>query len=499
MSSYLMEGIPYYFTLASIGMTVLGVFLGMIIGVLPGLGPMLAIILATPIVMKLDPVVGMATLIGVYVGGGCGGAISAILLKIPGTPINAATVFDGYPMKEKGEAPRAVGLAITASAYGGIIGGLYLVFCTPFLAAVSMKFAPPEYFALALTGVVCIIIVSKESLLKGTIMGALGLLISTIGIDPFINQDRFTFDTLYLMSGLNLVATVLGLYAIAEMLFQIQKGRLGENPGVKGFLAPFSCIVEPLKQWKNLLASSSIGTFIGALPGVGAVVAALVAYSSAKSFSKYPEKFGTGISDGIIASEASNNACVGGSLIPSLALALPGTAIAALMLGVLMIFGFLPGPELFESSPAMVGGLFLAYLAANVFLLIVGLLFTPVLISSLNVKKMYLIPVVMLLCAIGAYGIENNIMDTLAMMAIGFVGYFLVRNGYPVAPFVLAQVLGNIIEFNFRRSLSLSGGDMTIFLTRPVTLTILLLNLLAIIFMFTPLLSYLKKLVPAKK
>ncbi|MDL2272693.1 tripartite tricarboxylate transporter permease [Desulfovibrio sp. OttesenSCG-928-I05] len=491
--SFLIAGLGYYLTLPNLAFTAMGVFVGMIIGVLPGLGPMLAIILATPMVMKLQAVTAMSVLLGVYVGGACGGAISAILLKIPGTPINAATVFDGYPMKEKGESPRAIGLAITASAYGGAIGGIFLIFCTPLLAAVSMKFAPAEYFALALTGVICIVIVSQDSILKGSIMGVLGLLASTIGIDPFINVERFTFGSVYLMNGLNLVATVLGLYAMAEMIFQVQRGRLSDSPGIKGFLAPFSVLTEPFKQWKNLLGSSTIGTVIGALPGVGAVVAALVAYSAAKSCSSYPEKFGTGIPDGIIASEASNNACVGGSLIPTLTLALPGTAIAALMLAVLMLFGFLPGPDLFNNSPEMVGGLFLAYGISNIFLLILGLLFTPLFVSALNMKKQYLIPVIMLLCVVGAYGIETNITDVGVMVILGFLGYFLVRNGYPVAPFVLAQVLGNIIEYNFRRTLTLSGNDYSVFFTRPVTFGILIANIVAFTLILTPLLPWLKR------
>lgn len=460
--------------------------MGIIIGILPGLGPLLGLTLLTPLAMNMNPFTGMGLLIGIFVGGTAGGAISAILLRIPGTPIAAATLLDGYPLASKGKAPFAVTLAISTSAIGGIIGGIYLIFLSPLLARVALKFSPPEYFALALTGVVCIAVVSRESTIKGLMVGSLGLLLSTIGMDPFMSNFRFTFGTIALAGGIGIVPMVIGLFAISEMLIQVEQGDFERSPHLKAFLPPLAGITENFKQLFNLFRSSSLGTFIGALPGAGSVIASFVSYAVAKNSSRYPEKFGTGIPDGVIATESANNACCGGTLIPSLTLALPGDPCSAMLLAALMLLGYIPGPRLFVQSQDLVGGIFLAYITSNIFLLFLGLAFLPLFVKVLNVKKKYLIPVILILCAVGSYGMETSINDLWITLIFGILAFGLRKFEYPLAPFVIANVLGPIMEENFRRSLIMSGDDPAIFFTRPISTSILAANFLLLAITLIP-------------
>lgn len=485
---YLLGGLAGYLSPLALVFTAFGVILGMIIGVLPGLGPLLGLTLLTPMSMAMDPFVGMGMLLGVFVGGTCGGAISAILLGIPGTPIAAATLLDGYPMAhQKGQAPLAVGLAIASSAIGGIIGGVYLIFLSPMLARVATKFGPPEFFALGLTGIVMIAIVSRGTTIKGFMVGFFGLLLGTVGMDPFITFMRFTFDTTHLTGGIQIVPLVVGVFAISEMFRQIELGGLSVSPGIRAFRAPLlKSVALVARKWWNQFRSSTIGTFVGAVPGTGTVIASFLSYSVAKTSSAKADEFGTGIPDGVIATESANNACVGGTLVPTMSLGVPGDPSSAVLLGALMLLGFHPGPRLFAETPEMVGGIFLGYLFSAIILLLVGLLLTPFFVSILNVKKKYLIPVILILCVVGVFGMENNIKDLWMMMLFGAIGYVLNRYDFPLAPIVIALILGPIIEDNFRRSLFMSRGDFSIFFHRPVGTTILAINVIALTFTFLP-------------
>jgi len=490
LSEILFAGAPAYFGFSQLLFTGIGVFMGIIIGILPGLGPLLGLTLLTPLAMNMNPFTGMGLLIGIFVGGTAGGAISAILLKIPGTPIAAATLLDGYPLAQKGQAPFAVTLAITTSAIGGIIGGIYLIFFSPLLARVALKFSPPEYFALALTGVVCIAVVSKESTLKGLMVGSLGLLLSTIGMDPFMSNFRFTYGTIALAGGIGIVPMVIGLFAISEMFTQTERGDFDTSPHLKAFLPPMKGITENFRQGFNLFRSSSLGTFIGALPGAGSVIASFVSYAVAKNSSRHPEKFGTGIPDGVIATESANNACCGGTLIPSLTLALPGDPCSAMLLAALMLLGYIPGPRLFVQNQDLVGGIFLAYITSNVFLLLLGLLFLPLFVKVLNVKKKYLIPVILILCAVGSYGMETSINDLWMTLIFGVMAFIIQKFKYPLAPFIIANVLGPIMEENFRRSLIMSGDKFDVFFTRPITTSILAINAILLLMTLLPIRDY---------
>ncbi|MBW1697683.1 MAG: tripartite tricarboxylate transporter permease [Deltaproteobacteria bacterium] len=486
MSDIFMGGLEVFFGVQEICLTGAGVFLGVVIGVLPGIGPLLGVILFTPIIIQLSPVSGLGLLLGIYVGGSCGGAISAVLLRIPGTPIAAATLLDGYPMAQKGKAPEAIGISIAASALGGLIGGMALMFVSPVLAKIALKFGPPEYFCLTLTGVIAIAVVARESTLKGLISGCFGLLIASIGTDPFTGYDRFTFGYGDLMAGIRLVALLVGLFAISEMFIQIERGGLNVKPNIKIFRPSFSSTFIVIRNFKNLIRSSFIGTFIGSLPGTGGVSSSFISYATAKASSKEPEKFGTGVAEGIIATEGANNACCGGALIPSLALAIPGDPITAVLMGAIMLLGFLPGPELFRQHPDLVGGIFYAYVSANIFLLILGILFAPVFISILKIRKNRLIPMVLILSIVGTYAVQSSLFDVWSIWIFGLIGYAMRKQGFPLAPLCIGRVLGPILEPAFRRSLIMSDGSFSIFTTRPISLIILIINVLLFIWAFVP-------------
>ena len=483
---FLLQGAAGYLEFWQLGATAFGVFVGIIVGILPGLGPLLGLTLLTPLAMGMNPLTGMGLLLGIFVGGTCGGAISAVLLGIPGTPIAAATLFDGYPMAQRGRAPLAVGLAISASAIGGMIGGLFLIFASPLLASVARRFAPPEHFSLALTGIVMIAIVSRGSTLKGFMVGLTGLLISTIGMDPYVSKMRFTFGSMRLAGGIGIVPMVIGLFAVSEMFRQIELGGLDVNPKIRAFRAPLDSIRVTLARGWHLLRSSMIGTFVGALPGTGSVIASFLSYSVAKASCRTPEEYGTGIPEGVIATESANNACCGGVLIPSLSLAILGDPSSAMLLAALMLLGFLPGPELFAVHPGMVGGIFLAYVVANVFLLVIGLAFVPVFVGILNIEKRWLVPFVLLLCVVGAYGMETDVHDLWVMLVFGGIGYVLQKHDFPVAPLVIARVLGPIMEENFRRALIMSANEYSVFVSRPITAVILIVNVVALLVSLVP-------------
>ncbi len=482
----LIAGAGLFFTPYALLLTAAGCLLGLVIGVLPGLGPLMGIILLTPVALYLPPVAGMGMLIAIFVGGSAGGAVSAILLRIPGTPLAAATLLDGYPMAQKGRAPEAIGIAISASALGGLLGGVFLIFLSPLLADVALRFGPPEYFALTLLGLVSITVISKESTSKGLMVGIVGMLISTIGMDQFASAYRFTFDLPQMLGGFNIVAMVVGLFALSEMFLQIEQGGLDRRSKVEVVRASWRAIGTTLRSWVNVVRSSLIGIFFGALPGAGGVIASFTSYAVAKAVARDPETYGTGNPEGVVATESANNACCGGTLIPTLALAIPGDATSAVLMGALILVGFFPGPELFENHVDVVGGIFLAYIAANVFLFVLGILFTPIFASILKIRKKHLIPIVTLLSVIGVYAIQGSTFDLWVMLAFGGLGYVFRRFDYPLAPLVIGAVLGPICENNFRRSLVLSADDYGIFIDRPICATILAISALAIALTLLP-------------
>jgi len=477
----LATGLQLFLTPLAIGLTMIGILVGLLVGALPGLGPLMGIILLLPVAIGLPPVAAMGFLIAIFVGGSCGGSISAILLRIPGTPLAAATLFDGYPMAQRGRASAAIGIAISASAIGGLFGGCVLILASPTLAAFAADFAPPEYAMLAITGLFAIAIISGGSIVKGLLSGCFGLLLASIGTDEFSTGYRFTFGSYHMLNGFHIVAVVVGLFAISEMAFQIAGGNLLSKPDVKVARPGFSSVLLTLRHWKNLLRSSGIGVFFGALPGAGGVISSFTAYAIAKASSKPEECYGEGAEGGVVATESANNATVGGTLVPSLALGIPGDASSAMLLGALLILGFIPGPILFEQQPQMVGGIFLVYMAANLFLLIAGILLTPFFVYVLRVPKYYLIPIVLILCCIGTFALQASVFDLMVMLGFGLVGILFRAANYPLSPVVIGLILGPVLETNLRRALLISRDGLWIFVERPVSAGLLVVNVLLIL------------------
>ncbi|WP_180901257.1 tripartite tricarboxylate transporter permease [Martelella soudanensis] len=424
----------------ALGFTALGVFFGLIIGALPGLGPLMGIILMLPLAITLPPVAAMGFLIAIFVGGSCGGSVSAVMLGIPGTPLSAATLFDGRPMAQKGRAADAIGIAISASALGGMLGGLVLIFFAPKLAGVASRFAPPEYAALAITGLLAIVVVSEGSLLKGLMSGAIGLIIATIGTDSFTTGYRFTFGNYNLLDGFNLVAIVVGLFAIPEMLVEIRQGGLTDRPTVEPVRPGFRGLMLTLRNWGNLLRSSAIGSFFGVLPGAGGVISSFTAYAVAKTIAPKNAGYGEGAEGGVVATESANNSTVGGTLVPSLALGVPGDASSAVLIGALLILGYFPGPQLFVQSPDVVSGIFLVYFFSNIALLVIGIAATPLFVWVLRLRKAYLIPTILLLCVLGTFALQASLFDVGAMLGFGLLGIILRAGGYPLAPLVIGVI-----------------------------------------------------------
>jgi putative tricarboxylic transport membrane protein len=473
-------GVSLLLTPLTIGLTLAGVMFGLLVGALPGLGPLMGIILLLPVAIGMPPVAAMGFLIAIFVGGSCGGSISAILLRIPGTPLAAATLFDGYPMAEKGRASDAIGIAISASALGGLFGGVVLILFAPLLARFASGFAPPEYTMLAITGLTAIAVISEGSMLKGLITGCFGLLLATIGTDEFSTGYRFTFGYYEMLNGFHIVAVVVGLFAISEMAFQVMKPGLTEKPDIKVVRPGFGSVWLTLTHWKNLLRSSAIGAFFGSLPGAGGVISSFTAYAAAKAASRPEEGYGEGAEGGVVATESANNATVGGTLVPSLALGIPGDASSAMLIGALLILGFFPGPTLFDQQPEIVGGIFLVYLVSNVFLFVIGILATPVFVYILRVPKAYLIPTVLLLCAIGTFALQASVFDLWVMLGFGLIGILLRAARYPLAPVVIGFILGPLLENNLRRALLISHDGYWIFLDRPVSAVLIAINFLLI-------------------
>ncbi len=482
MFALLHEGMLLFFNLKAISLTLFGITAGLIIGVLPGLGPLMGIILMLPVAFHLSPIAAMGMLIGIYIGGSAGGSVSAILLRIPGTPLAAATLFDGYPMAQKGRSQDAIGLSITASSLGGLISGCVLVFFSPLLAAFAMRFAPPEYAAMAVLGLLTIAVVSEGSPIKGLLAGCFGLILASMGTDEFTNAYRFTFGNFNLASGPHIVAIVVGLFALSELFFQVESGGFLAHPKIQKLKISFRSLRLIMGHKINLIRSAFIGTFFGSIPGAGGDVSAFISYATAKRLSKPEEAYGEGAEGGIVATEAANNGCCGGALIPTLSLGIPGDASTAVLLGALFILGFFPGPELFRDNPQIAGGIFLSYIVGNIFLFIAGILLVPFFGSVLKLPKALLLPAVLLLSTMGVYSLQNAVFDLWVMLVFGVVGYILRKSNYPLAPIIIGLILGPVLENNLRRSLLISRDGFKIFIERPISAVILAISLILLIF-----------------
>ena len=460
-----------------------GVILGIVGGSLPGITGAMMIALCLPITFEMDPVNALILLVGIYVGAISGGLITATLMRMPGTPAAVMTTLDGYPMAQNGKPGRALGLGITASFVGGIISCIFLIILSKPLSHLAAKFGPFETFSLVFMALVLIASVSQGSMIKGLLSGFLGMLFAMPGIDPAGSVPRLTFGNTNLNSGLGLLPVLIGVYCISQLItdiIYIDRKPQSTDVNNKG-------IFMTLKDWKdqavNLVRSSLIGTWIGILPGIGANIGSVVSYTAAQKMSKTPEKFGEGAEEGIVASEAANNATVGGALIPLLAMGIPGSVIDCILIGALMIHNIQPGPRLFAENPAMVYGIMAAFLIANIIMFGFMLALAGKISRLMFINRAYLLPPIMVLCVVGCFA-NSTMFSVWVMLAFGLLGFVMDICKIPLGPFVIGFVLAPMAEKNLRAGLSMSEGSWAPIFTSPISLFFMVL---AIILLFLPL------------
>ena len=464
------ENITYAFSLFASWFNILaiggGMFCGVVVGAIPGMTGTMAVALALPFTFYMNPITGILLLVGIYKGAIYGGSISAILIKTPGTPAASCTVLDGYPLTQAGKAGKALQMALYASCIADLISNLSLIFFAGIIASFALRFGPPEFFALIVFSLTIIAGVSGKSLLRGLISGFLGLLLATIGLDLVYGTNRFNFGSPDLMAGLNFIPVLIGLFALPEMIRAATGFKDEEetsNLGSSNLTWKEFC-----HSFKSIIRGSLIGVVMGAIPGIGGAPAAFMSYSEAKRTSKNAENFGNGELEGVAASEAGNNGCCGATMIPLLALGVPGDVITAVILGAFMIHGLSPGPLLFEQNIGLVYAVFMGMMLSSVFMLVAGLMSIRIFARIADIPKTLLFPIVMVLCFFGAYAVNSSMFDILVMILMGFLGYFMLRVQLPVAPFLIAFILGPMFEDNLRRSMLLSHGELAILFRSPI-------------------------------
>ncbi|CAK7006555.1 MAG: hypothetical protein DELT_00261 [Desulfovibrio sp.] len=480
----LYAGIGLFFDPVLIAILFGAVFLGISIGSLPGLTAVMGVAILSPFTYNLPAQAGVLALVGIYVGANYGGSIAATLLNIPGTPAAVATAFDAHPMAKRGEAGRAIGIATVSSAVGGLISAVALIFISPLIAAFALNFTSIELFCVAVLGLSIIIFIAEENYLKGFIAAVFGLLIAAVGADPMSSHPRFTFNQLELYTGVNFILVMIGLFGGAESLAQLEKEEaIGEAVKKIGRIFPGLRFL-----WNNIrtiIRSAFIGIFVGAVPGTGATIAAIVAYGQQKRLSKHPEKMGHGAEEGIVAAETSNNACCGGAITTMLSLGIPGDAVTAIIIGQFLIQGLRPGPMLFEERPDLVGAIFLGFIVANLFMLAIGLSAARLFANLLKTRRVILQPCILALCFVGSFAIQNQIFDVGVMVLFSVVGYAMIKLAIPRAPIVLALILGPLMESNLRRSFNIYGDGFEVFsafIHRPLAVVIALLTVLLFLY-----------------
>jgi putative tricarboxylic transport membrane protein len=469
LTDALTQAIAHLFTLQSLSYLTLGTAIGLLFGAIPGLGGTTALALLIPLTFGMDADSAIVLVGGIMGGVPFGGSLSAILLNTPGAAPNAATCFDGYPLAQQGKAGTAIGAAATASALGGLIGVGFMLAVIPIAKAVVLLFGPPEFFMLAVLGLSAIAVSTGGKLLRGLISGGFGLALAFVGFDEVGGGLRYTADIEYLWDGIQLVPALIGLFAIAEMIqLSTVGGRVASGAGNEHLGHVFGGVRALLGNLPTLFRGSAIGAFVGAVPGIGGTVASFLSYSTARQISSEPESFGRGNIQGVIASEAANNAKDGGSLLPTLAFGIPGSAEMAVFLGVLVLHGLEPGPRLLLENEGLIYGLIMALSLACVIASATGLVLARYLVRITRTDVRFLAPIVISVALIGAYALQSSLGDVIAAAVFGIIGYFMVRYDYPRITLVIALVLGSIAERSYHQSLMMSDGSYSIFFTRPV-------------------------------
>ena len=451
-----------------------GVVLGTVVGVLPGLGPAATIAMLLPLTLKMDHTTAIIALSGIFYGARYGGSTTSILLNIPGESSSVVTCLDGYQMARQGRAGAALGISAISSFIAGTVGVLGLMLISPPLARFALRFAPPEYFALMVLGLAMVVFLAGDSMLKALLAMLLGLWIATIGTDLFTAESRFTFGQVKLLGGVDFVAASVGIFAIAEVLVNLESAS-----GAELFKLPKG-LRNLLPTWQDLkdcrfafLNGSLVGFFVGALPGAGATVASFMSYGIEKAFSRHPEKFGTGVIEGVAAPEGANNADAGGALVPLLTLGIPGGNTTAILLGGLILWGYRPGPLLIQEHPQLFWGLVASMYIGNVLLLVLNIPLVPLFAQILRLPYYVLYPFILGISMVGVYSVNGSLFDIWVMSLFGLLGYVMRKLDFPAAALVLGMVLGDILERALRQSLMMSQGDITILITRPISGTLL--------------------------
>ena len=492
IATYLYEAILTVLTPLNILVLALSVGSGLIMGMLPGLSATMAIALLTGLTYNFPTQTALISLLGVYVGSISGGCQSAILLNIPGTPASAATALDGFPMAKRGDGGHAIFIATTSSMLGTLLSVVFVLTLTPFLTSMALKFASWEFFLLSIFGImICGALTAKGNALKGWMSGILGLLVAMVGLDTVDTFARFSFGNVNLMSNIQLIPVMIGLFGFPEIVRSFKKEGEGAPIKVSKFQPKhgFSVVA---RNWVAVIRSSMIGVMVGIIPGVGEDTGGWLSYWASKSRSKNPESFGTGNELGIISAETGNNACIGGALIPVLSLAVPGSAPAAVLLAAFLMHGYRPGPLLMTESPSFVYSVSIYLIASSIIMWFLSLLISRGTVRILGIKKKLLMPIIFLLCVIGSYLINYNLFDIKVMFVFGLIGLALSATNFPAAPFLLGVILGPMTDSNLRRGLRLSDGSFLPLLQRPICIFFLII-IIGMIFAQLGLFTKLKK------
>lgn len=470
---------------------VIGTAFGLVIGALPGLGPMFAVALMLPLTYGMNPATAIILLAAVHAATAYGDSFASILINTPGGVGSVASCWDGYPMAQQGRAGEAMGISALGSFIGGVIGWVSLVAISPLLIMVALKMGPPEYFMVAIMALSLLALASGGRVLKGLFLGGIGLLISFIGRDPITAEARFTFGSLYLEDGLPLAPTVLGLFALSQAL--VLAGQGGSISQIRSVGRVWKGFKTALRLPGTIIRGGLVGIFMGILPALGLASANIVAYFTEKRASKHPETFGTGEPRGLLAPEIAKNSCIVGDLIPTFTLGIPGSSVTAIFLAAMIMHGLQPGVQFFQRSGALPYTVFIGILLAQFSFFIMGLLLARWFAKAVLIPNAVLVPLIVMLSVVGSYAMRGYMEDVLVTVIFGFIGYLMNRFRYPAACMVLGLVLGDLVEANFQRALLIGRGSYSIFFTRPISLTLLVLTVASLAW------PYLKPLIIKKK
>ncbi|BAC15203.1 tripartite tricarboxylate transporter permease [Oceanobacillus iheyensis] len=476
----ILQGFQVAFSLEAIMFVFLGVLVGTIIGMIPGLGPISAIAIMIPVTYGMDSTIALVMMAGVYYGSMYGGSTSSILLNAPGVAGTVAASFDGYPMAQQGKAGKALAISAIASFIGGTVSVILLMLFAPMLASVAIIFGPPEYFALMLLGLTAIASLSDGSTIKALIAAVLGFMVVTIGIDSQTGTSRFTFGSVNLLDGIDFLVIALGVFALAEVCFLILNRKQKMN-GLAN-IGSLKLTKQDVKEMKGPLTRQSfLGFILGVLPGAGATISSFVAYISEKKIAKNPKEFGKGSVKGLTAPETANNAATSGAFVPLLSLGIPGSGTTAVMLGAFLVLGVQPGPLLMTENPGIFWGVIASMYIGNIFLLVLNLPLIPYFVKILKVPRPLLISLVIISSLIGVYAVSFSTFDLYLLVLFGILGYFMRVFAFPAAPFILAFILGGMMEQALRQSLTISGGSWSIFYTSPLAVSLFVVMIIALV------------------